>query len=259
MRILAIGDLHGRIPNLRSLVNKEKPDVIICTGDFAGDEGIRKLIFKNWGRPWYWGIGMKRARQMFLASVRKGKKILRYLNSLKTPVYFVPGNNESKDSYKRKYKNIHCAHMRKFRISGRAFIFHGGYLDAKIFFDTKILGETAKSMSKRKKENDSEKKKISKLFKNEKNAVFVTHMIPYKLFDKVKNKQSPMNNRHVGIGAYRDVILKYKPALYICGHMHENQGVSRIGRTKAICLGMGDKNVFIIKLNGGISISKRKL
>jgi len=262
MKILAIGDLHGRIPNLRSLAGKEKPDIIICTGDFADDEKIRELIFRNWGKPWWQNIGKKRARQLVRESDKKGKKALEYLSKLNIPVYYIPGNSEGKYSYGKrilKNKSLHYSHLRKFRISGHYFIFHGGYIEPRIFFSTKILGERKKAAYLRRKRHDKEKKKIMRLFERTEKTVFVTHFTPYKLFDAVKNKKSPMNNKHVGVQAYSDIIKKYKPELYICGHMHENQGIAKIGRTRAICLGMGDKNVFLIKLDGKIAIRKRKL
>lgn len=245
MKMLAIGDLHGKIPKLNSLVDKEKPDVIVCTGDFADDDKIRTLIFKNWGKPWYWKIGRKKARQLLKFADTKGRSALRYLNSLGVPVYYIHGNAEDKNQYKSlKLKNLHYSHMRKVNIEGFSFIFHGGEMTPRIFLS---------------KPDSAEKKKIEKLFKNSKKRVFVTHYTPYGLFDKIRNKQSPMNGKNIGILAYRGIIKKYKPALYICGHMHENQGISKIGKTKAVCLGMGNKNVFVIELNSKIVISKRKL
>lgn len=35
MKILAIGDFHGKFPGkLKKLIKKENPDLILCTGDF---------------------------------------------------------------------------------------------------------------------------------------------------------------------------------------------------------------------------------
>jgi len=261
MKILAIGDPHGKIPNAKKIIRREKPDIIICTGDFAGDDKIRELIFKNWGMPWYSAIGREKAKEMVRNSEKKGRDVVNYLKNLGVPVYFIPGNYDSKDFFKHvKGRNLHYAHLRKFRIGDYYFVFHGGYVDAKIFFNTKVLGETPKESAIRRKRNNVEKKKIIRLFSNVKNkTVFVTHMPAYSFFDRVRNKKSPMDKRHVGIEAYSYIIKKYKPKLYICGHMHENQGVKKVGRTTVVCLGMANKYSFLIELNGKIKFSRRKV
>ena len=263
MKILAIGDPHGKIPNLKSILKKEKPNIIICTGDFAGDEKIRDLMFKNWGKPWYQKIGRKKAKEIVRKSAEKGKSVLKYLNSLKIPVYIVPGNYDDEKALAkmlRKKKNMHFCHLKKFKIGDYYFVFHGGYIDAKIFFTTKVLKQNQARMRERKRENDIEKKKLIKLFnsiKKEK-AIFVTHIPAYGIFDKVKNKKSPMDKKHVGVEAYEYIIKKYKPSLYICGHMHENQGI-KPGKTTAICLGEAKKSAYLIDINGKIKISKTRL
>ena len=263
MKILAIGDPHGRIPNIKLILKKEKPDIIICTGDFAGDEKIRNLIFKNWGMPWYEKIGKKKAKEMARKSAEKGKSVLKYLNSLKIPVYVVPGNYDDEKALAkmlRKKKNMRFCHLKKFKIGDYYFIFHGGYMDAKIFFSTKVLGQSLARNNERKRDNDIEKKKLIKIFgKTNNRTIFVTHMPAYGIFDKVKNKKSPMDKRHVGIEAYEYVIKKYKPLLYICGHMHENQGFKKSRKTTAVCLGEAKKSAYLIDINGKVKISKISL
>jgi len=158
-------------------------------------------------------------------------------------------------------KNMHFSHLRKFKIGNYYLAFHGGYMDAKIFFTTKVLGETSRAAKIRKRENDIEKKKLDRLFssiKKEK-TIFVTHIPAYGIFDKVRNRKSPMNNRHVGIEAYEYIIKKYKPMLYICGHMHENQGVKKTGKTTAVCLGEAKKFAYLININHKIKISKKQI
>lgn len=262
MKILAIGDPHGKIPKLGKILRNEHPDVIVCTGDFGGDDRIRNLIFKNWGKPWYFQIGKKKAKEMVRQSEKKGRAVLKYLNSLKIPVYAVPGNYDDEEKLKKvikHYKNIHFSHLKKFKIGDYYFVFHGGYMDAKIFFTTNVLKNFARKKERRK-ENDAEKKKLTKIFKKTKGKIiFITHIPAYGLFDKVKNKKSPMDKKHVGIEAYEYIIKKYKPQLYICGHMHENQGVKKTGNTTAVCLGEAKKHVYLIDINEKIKISKLKI
>ena len=263
MRILAIGDPHGEIPQIKNIVKTEKPEIVICTGDFSGDEGIKKLIFKNWGAPWWSVIGKTKAREMIKKATQKGKKVLSYLNELGVPVYFIHGNNEHLDSYGTrvfKKKNINYMHGKKKKLGSCSFIFHGGYATPKIFFNPRTLGITEKEALKRKKEQEKEKKKIETLFSRSKGkTVFVTHCTPYLYFDKIKNRQSPMNGKHIGVEAYRELIKKHKPRLYICGHMHENQGVRKIGSTTAVCLGLSHKYVYLIDLNRKINIKQKRI
>ncbi len=258
MRILAIGDPHGKIPRVKNIVKREKPDIIICTGDFSGDEGIRKLIFKNWGQPWWIDIGKAKAREMVKKSTQQGKKVLKYLNEAGVPVYFIHGNNEDMESYgKRIFKkeNLNFMHGKKKKIGEYTFIFHGGFMLPKIW-----MKEKNENSKKRKKEHDEAKSKLGKLFKKAKGkTVFVTHCTPYLLFDKIKNKQSPMNGRHIGVAAYREIIKEYNPDLYICGHMHENQGTRKTGSTEAVCLGMANRYIYLIDLNDSVRIRRKQI
>jgi len=260
MKILAIGDPHGKIPKIGTILKREKPDLIICTGDFADDEKIRSLIFKNWGKPWYWKIGKKKAGELVRKSEKKGREVLRFLKKLKIPVYIIPGNYDGGDSFRKMGKKLHFCQNKKFRIGDYYLVFHGGYMDAKIFFATNVLSEGISEMKMRKKRNDTEKKKLIKILgKTNGKIILVTHIPAYGLFDKVRNKESPMNNRHIGIEAYEYIIKKYKPRLYICGHMHENQGIKKIGKTTAICLGEAAKYVYLVNINHNINISRIKL
>ena len=38
----------------------------------------------------------------------------------------------------------------------------------------------------------------------------------------------------MGVSSYNRVIKKYKPALLVCGHMHENQGKCKINATLVV-------------------------
>jgi len=263
MKILAIGDPHGKIPQIKNLVKKEKPDIILCTGDFADDLGITKKIFKNWGKPWWIKIGKKKGKEIVKKSEQKGRKVLEYLSKLRIPVYYIAGNHEKRNSFGKrvlKNKNLNFRHNQKKKIKDYNFIFHGGYMEPKIFMNPRTLGITKEETLERKKRHDSEKKKIENLFKKSKGKkIFVTHFPPYLHFDKIKNKQSPMDGKHIGVKAYSDLIKKYKPELYICGHMHENPGIKKIGKTTAVCLGLSHKYVYILDIDGKTEIKRKKI
>jgi len=47
MKTLIVGDVHGRFGDLNTLINKQKPDMIICCGDFGYWPGVKGLSFDD--------------------------------------------------------------------------------------------------------------------------------------------------------------------------------------------------------------------
>lgn len=66
MKILAIGDFHGKFPEkLKKRIVKEKADLIISVGDHPDTSKLRTLEFKHWDKLTKWGdfekiVGKKR-------------------------------------------------------------------------------------------------------------------------------------------------------------------------------------------------------
>ena len=91
MKILAFTDIHGSITKLKKIqqkTKKNKPDIILCLGDFT--------IFE-----------------------RHIDEIMRKINSLNTPTYIIPGNHETTkilDKLCTKYKNLNFIHKKITRI-----------------------------------------------------------------------------------------------------------------------------------------------
>ena len=101
MRILCIGDLHGRMPK----IHFKDFDAIICIGDVCSDEDFGpywKLWFKlvkELGEDspkaqelMLSGLGEMGVKRLEKKSLREGRKIMEYLNSFGKPVFFIPGN-----------------------------------------------------------------------------------------------------------------------------------------------------------------------
>ncbi len=99
MKILVIGDLHGRKPR----IHFKDFDCIIQVGDVCDDSKFRpyiKEIFKLWKENEavemddfiIQKVGKKGLKKLEEESLEVGKKILGYLNSFGKPVFFVPGN-----------------------------------------------------------------------------------------------------------------------------------------------------------------------
>ena len=101
MKILAFTDIHGSITKLKKLqqkVKKNKPDIILCLGDFT--------LFKH-----------------------HIDNILRKINTFKTPTYIIPGNHETASILKKlcqKYKNLHFAHKKIIKIKQYTLVGFGG-------------------------------------------------------------------------------------------------------------------------------------
>ena len=62
----------------------------------------------------------------------------------------------------------------------------------------------------------------------------------------MNNPYAPINGEHAGLKLYRDVILKYKPLLHVCGHIHEAQGKAKIGKTIVVNAGYGGEEHFAL-------------
>ena len=86
MKMLALGDFHGKFPGkLKRKIKKEKFDLILSSGDYCGNEEYAKLFFK-----YVYGtdneleniIGKKKTRRLEKDNFESGKKVLNQLNSL---------------------------------------------------------------------------------------------------------------------------------------------------------------------------------
>ncbi|MBU3913490.1 MAG: metallophosphoesterase [Nanoarchaeota archaeon] len=250
MKILAIGDFHGKFPEkLRKIVRKEKPELILSTGDFANVDKIRKIIFKNWAKKWYDAVGLKQASRLEKEGFDSGLGILKKINSLGRKIYLVWGNSDFYREYEtseppaimpgfyddkiKNMKNLNLVDKKRVRVSGVELIGHGGYVDVTEFIKNPV-DKDKKNQKRRLRRYLKTAERLDKLikrFKPEKGFIFLIHYTPYKILDRVRMKSSPMNGKHVGFEPYNDIIKRFKPALVVCGHMHENPGTCRMGKT----------------------------
>jgi len=248
MKILAIGDFHGKFSKkLYNRIKKEDVDFILCVGDLPESEKIRKIIFKYWIRKKWWEvIGLKKAKQLQKESFDSGLDILKRLNSIGKKIYLIWGNSDFYKDFStsnpksinpgfydnkiKRFKNILLINKKKKRIGGLDIIGHGGYVDVTEFIRNPINKDKKKQKRILKRYN-KDSKELNKLFldkKPEKNFIFLIHYTPYRIFDKVKLKSSPMYGKHVGWMPYNKIIKKYGPQIVICGHMHEYQGMKKL-------------------------------
>jgi len=75
----------------------------------------------------------------------------------------------------------------------------------------------------------------------------ITHCPAFKFFDVVKYEgKNPLNGKHVGFKGFTDFIKKYQPRVFVCGHMHEYQGIKQLGRTMIISVGAAKQGKAVI-------------
>ena len=86
-----MGDFHGKFPEkLKKRILKEKPDCILCTGDFGPSEEYRKTVFKHWEeihrKPLSKIIGKTKYKQLLADRRNNAMKMILFLvnHSLKS-------------------------------------------------------------------------------------------------------------------------------------------------------------------------------
>lgn len=249
MKILAIGDFHGKFPG-RLKKEVKKADLVLCTGDLGGSDKLLKIVFKYFGKKWWRVIGKKKTKQYILEDYNNGKKIIKELDSLNKKIYIINGNWDFTSTapyertaglklkkytdFIRKSKNLIFLNRTYKKIEGLNILFFGGFVTAGAYVDG-ALGR--RYQKKALKKNKAETKHIMKYIKKDIDILF-THYPPYGFFDIIKyGGENPMKGKHVGFKGYVEFIKKNKPKLFICGHMHEYQGKKKLGKTLVIATG----------------------
>jgi len=81
------------------------------------------------------------------------------------------------------------------------------------------------------------------------NCVVVSHEPPFGVQDKV------FLGKHAGSKTLREIAEKYKPRLWLCGHIHENPGFDKINNTIIVNSSMGKRGEgALIEINEKISV-----
>lgn len=255
MKILVIGDFHGKFPKkFEALIKKEKINLVVSLGDYVKFI-LRNEFFKHsYGKDIdLWEIiGKKKYKEGTIKGENLGIEILKKLNKLKVLVVTVLGNIEysladdvfdvKKPRGKRywrwewerpkifqnllkRFVNIRYIDYSYFIFNGFIFIGMRGH---------SIPGKVkSKAFRKHKQKLDKLFKKFSKENKQGK-VIFVSHISPYNTkLDKITSKEAPKKvmGKHYGSKLARRIIDKWQPLLNLSGHFHENQGKDRLGKT----------------------------
>jgi len=242
MKILTLGDYHGKFSNkLFSLAKKS--DLVISVGDYFPGYHAENFLIEKAEDVLRLILGQidESHLQNEIKSVRE---IFKKLNSLNSPVVTVYGNYDKTGSEDtsdiedgdedifskilKDYPKIKRADYRAVKINGIVIIgcygssFPGRPQSRKYKESRKKLVELFEKYSKENKEGK---------------VIFISHNVPYNCnLDVIRDiKASPdVFGLHYGSKLVREIIEKYQPVLHIAGHMHENQGSCKIGKTLCV-------------------------
>jgi Icc-related predicted phosphoesterase len=249
MKILAIGDFHGRFPEkLRE--EAKKADLVISVGDHTGIDEWKQIVLarlnavkKGESIPSPEEIlGKKKFKRLLEKDFNKGKAILTLLNGLGKKVFLIFGNSDDEwykypfdkdvDSSRKRtqriikrMKNIKVITYKSAKYKNINFIGFGGYMDIDAYFSE----EPFKNKSRINRRKKSRQKFFNTLQHAKGKKIFIFHYPPSGIFDIIHDrKDNPMNNKSAGIRFFAEAIKRYKPAFALCGHMHEYQGVKKL-------------------------------
>jgi hypothetical protein len=216
MKVLGLGDPHGKLPkNLDSIIKKNDIEIIVCIGEvFPIKRGE-----DNKGK----------------ADLKEGEKILDKICSYKIPTIIFKGNmflsgegakyfKNLLKKYKKKYKNLYYKEIGKIKFKKVNFIvFDMIYEKHSHPFLPKIFTDELK--------NNKKLNRINKLLKENKEAILLSHVPPYRYLDKAHS------GKHIGSKILLKAIKENHPKLVLCGHIHEAKGRVKIGKTEVYNLG----------------------
>jgi Icc-related predicted phosphoesterase len=147
-----------------------------------------------------------------------GEVAINFLNQIPIETLAIPGNIDTSEVGsaidKSKAENIH---LKKVIKNGFSFVGIGG--------DT--ISSNCVITEK------EEKKTIYEIIDNK--TILVTHVPPYKIQDKV------YIGYHIGSRELKDIVEKNKPQLVLCGHVHEDPGVTTFNNTVVVNCSMGKR------------------
>jgi Icc-related predicted phosphoesterase len=255
MKILAIGDFHGKFPEkLRKLA--KDVDLILGVGDYTGIDEWRKIIFarlksikegRNPPSPEEI-LGKKEFKRLLEKDFQRGKFVLKELNKLNKKVILIFGNSDDEwyrypfdkkvNSLKKRtqtiiksLKNIHVITYSSIKLNDIQLIGFGGYIDVDSYFEKKAMKEISKERRLRiiERREKTKKKFLSLLARSKRKKILILHYPPAGVFDIIHDKKdNPMNNKSAGIKFFAEAIREHKPLLVLCGHMHEYQGMKKL-------------------------------
>jgi Icc-related predicted phosphoesterase len=256
MRILAIGDPHGDLTKVKQ-IPLNGVDLVLLTGDLGSANLMRKMAFENVERQKK-GLPKKEfspreKKRAFMEAYTSSMSVVRYLARF-APVYTIYGNVESSNRETREEseeiglplpfltdslkntKNVTIINNRAINV-GNVRI--GGL---QYFVDTNWVRDfKPKDYRQRMKGAAKGTEKAREVLKRFGSVdILVHHQPPHGILDKVTAPFAPKHwqGKHAGSETILDYIKKRQPRYAFCGHIHEGEGMRRIGKTEVYNLGV---------------------
>ena len=261
MKICAIGDPHGSLDKIKQIPLSDV-DLILLTGDLGSANLMRKMVFDN--------IEIKKhglddveysptqKKKAFMEAYTSTMKIVKYLRRF-APVFTIFGNVESSNYETRKqsrkigvalpYLSNDLNALPDVRvINNRIANFEGIRIGGlEYFVDTNWVREFKPSdykdrLAKAKKETDKAKR-VLRWFNSL--DILICHQPPYGVLDKVTAKFAPKHwqGKHAGSKVILQYIKSKSPRYVFCGHIHEGQGMKKVGETEVYNLGVAEYKI----------------
>jgi len=194
--------------------------VPVQIGEIVKNNKIDAILYAGDYAPHGWGGG----------EGNNTEDPINYLTSLGLPVFSVFGNIDPEKEYfeeiDRKIENFNFIHLKRVRVGEYYIVGIGDF-----YMDPYAL-DKFESLLKEKPEK----------------TIVVSHYPPRGVLDL-----TDFGSR-VGSRELREIVEKYKPMLFICGHIHESPGVENLGETKVVNVSMKNVLVEIDKDEANISL-----
>lgn len=263
MKILAVGDPHGNLQKIKKIPIKDI-DLILLTGDIGKADLARKRFFENVKRKKE-GLPELKKDAKFIKEVYNEIhystiNVLKHLSKFSSTYSILGdvGENMIKDSEikkdEKKYgikfpylgreikklKEFHLIRNRLRNINGIRI----GFLE--YFIDTCWVKEfnekDRKKIKNAKKETEKAKRILNKFGHLD---ILICHQPPHGYLDKVNFPGIPIGwkGKHAGSKIILNYIKKYQPKYVFCGHIHEGEGKTKIGKTEIYNLGVAGHKV----------------
>lgn len=256
MRILAIGDPHGDLRSAKSIPLKGV-DLILLTGDLGSANLARKMAFGNIERE---KLGLPeieyssaQRKKAYMEIYDSAINLVRYLAKY-APVYTIFGNVEMSNSEVKKQSREIGLKLPLLKdglekipgvriINNRIANFEGVRIGGlEYFIDTSWVkefkpGDYSDKMREAKRESDKARKVLGNFGDVE---ILLCHQPPYGILDKVAFKGAPKHwiGKHAGSKVVLDYVQRKQPRYVFCGHIHEQKGARKIGKSEVCNLGV---------------------
>lgn len=172
-----------------------------------------------------------------ISNFTQAGRILSRLNALPVPVLVIRGNSDLKrvDHLFSAFPNCIPIHAVCTNIRSLPFVGIGGTLP--IPFRSRICLNEKPSL-----------KKIEPLVNPQ--TVLVTHTPPYGYQDLVRGRF------HAGSIGLLKLIIRCRPQVMICGHVHEDAGISTVGKTRVVncALNSSSSGALLVFNNGNLAV-----